>query len=184
MFYFKVVRVSHERRFENYVYNRERCAIIPIVSPTSPLGKALLSDEYLLLVSDALEKVNADLIYVDKRDSYKEFIADIKSWCEKVDVDRSLRDPMVIIKTSNDWELFIINQFDDDDPNEAKKILWGIVNCIGERDINKKLARFMKKRDLKMFYFNNAEYINTFLQLIEITATLVTGVPAPNHNTH
>jgi hypothetical protein len=179
MFYYKVIRTSRSIRFENYIYAQDRCFIIPIVSPTSPLGKALLSDDYLLLVSDALEKVNTDLIYVDKKDknAYRDYIVDIRSWSERVADIKSIRDPMIVIKTAKEWELFIISDLDDDDPNETKKLLWGIISCIGPQDMDKKLKRFIRKRKLSIFYSNNAEKINAFLQVIGIAATVIAGSP-------
>jgi len=181
MYFYKMVRTSRDSRLEKYLYSQERCFIIPIIDPNSPTGKALLSDEYSLLLSDASEKVNTDIVYVGKeeKDAYKEFIKDLLKWAEAIGEIEKIKDPMIIVKTANEWELFIINNITEDDPSEIKRILWGLISCMDKRNVGGKIKNYIHKRKLKLFYTNNAESINSLLQIVQITTSLAGPIPKP-----
>jgi hypothetical protein len=178
MYFYRMVRTSSDHRLEEYLYSQDRCFIIPIVDPNSPSGKALLSDEYSLLLSDASEKINTDIVYIGKEvDAYKHFISDLIKWANVIGEMDNMKDPSIIIKTAKEWELFIINNIKEDDPGDIKRILWGLINCMNEPNLGRKIKHYISKRKLKLFYTNNTESINSFLQIVQIVTTFATPVP-------
>jgi hypothetical protein len=176
-----MVRTSHDFRLEKYLYSQERCFIIPIIDPNSPTGKALLTDEYSLLLSDASEKVNTDIVYIGKEENnaYKNFIEDLIKWANVIGEIEKMKDPLIIIKTAYEWELFIINDIKEDDPSEIKSILWGLISCMGKKNVGNKIKNYIKRRKLEIFCTNNAESINSFLQIVQIVTTLASPIPKP-----
>lgn len=181
MFFYKIVRTSGANRLEKYLYSQDRFLVIPIIDPTSPAGIAMLNDEYLLLIADAAEKANADIIYIRKDDEegYRNFISDFRKMSDTVAEIKLLRDPMIVIKTPELWEMFIISNISDESPGEIKNILWGIINCISAKNASKKIKKYIASRKFSAFYSCNGEIINSILTVMQIAITAATGCSGP-----
>lgn len=179
MFFYKIVRTAHDIRLEKYLYSQDRYIIIPLIDPTSPAGKALLNDDYLMLIADASEKVNADLVYIGKEDeaAYRNFINDFCKWADKFTEIKIIKDPMIVIKTPSQWELFIISNLRDDDPSETKNLLWGIINCIATNNASKKIKKYIAAKKLSIYFTKNGEIINSLFQLMQIAVKIFSGNP-------
>ncbi len=175
MFFYKLIRTSGEIRLENYLYSQERFLIIPIISPTSPAGQALLSDDNLLLVTEAFDRANADLIYISRNDeqAYGRFVSGFLDFAHKVEDLRTFKDPMIVVITPNEWEMFLIGGLRESDRDELKEVLWGIASCISSRNASKKLKRFIKKRRLSSFYSQSADLVNSILSVMQIAVTVL-----------
>ena len=172
MYFYKLIRLESAQQLEEKlvrITKGDRVLIIPVFSPSTKVGRALMDGNYFQQVSKRSEAVRlkVDIVYIkeEHHGEYEHFLDALNKWASYA-VKEFLKDPVLIIILPGDWEVFLLTDLTEDDTEYLKSTLFGIIECMDSEKPSTQLHKFIRKRRISVFFISNIEYVDSLFQVL------------------